>query len=385
MTQKHIAFICSIAIGVTSGSAMLNHYCTGGYKITVEGKTIGYVENSSDYEKALSSVNDTLRADFGEEYTLSPDASLTGVILDKSMLSSEEELHDNIAGLSEFMTEGYVLSLNGEDLCAFASKDDALNTLILMRARYSVDGGATTIRENTEIISKQVSNAAIKTSEEAADMLLESGKLNVKSTVNSVYHITKDFDVIEEEDDTLLKGSRKIVSEGEVGEYAVSSLIEYNNGILVGESILSETLITEPKAEIVKVGTKEIPNMGTGNFIMPTQGKLTSSYGGRWGRMHNGIDIGASIGTQIKASDTGVVIFAGYQGSYGNLIKIDHKNGYVTYYAHCSSLAVHVGETVVQGQIIGYVGNTGNSTGPHCHFEIQQNGTPLNPLNFLNR
>ena len=384
MNQKHIALMCSVVIGISSGSAMLNHYCTGGYKIVVEGKTIGYVENGDDYEKALSSVNDTLRTDFGEEYTLSPNAEITGVILDKKMISSENELHDNIAKLSDFMTDGYVISLNGEDLCATETKDDALNTLIIMRSKYPVDGGATSIRENVEIIPKQVSAAAIKSPEDAAQTLLDSGKLNVKTTVSSIYHVTKEYETIEEYDDTLLKGSRTVVTEGEVGEYEVSSLIEYNNGVLVGESILSETVISEPQAEIVKVGTKEIPNMGTGSFIKPTQGSITSNYGGRWGRMHNGIDIGASIGTPIKASDTGVVIFAGYKGSYGNLIKIDHKNGYVTYYAHCSSLAVSEGETVTQGQLIGYVGNTGNSTGPHCHFEIQQNGTPLNPLNFIN-
>ena len=383
MNQKHIALMCSVLIGISSGSAMLNHYCTGGYKIVVEGKTIGYVESSDDYEKALSGVNDTLRADFGEEYILSPEAEITGVILDKKMLSSENELRNNIAMLSEYMTDGYVISLNGEDLCAFADKDDALDTLIIMRSKYPVDGGATSLRENVEILPKQVSAAAIKTPEEAAQTLLDSGKLNVKTTVNSIYHITKEYETIEEADDTLLKGSRTVVTEGEVGEYEVSSLVEYNNGVLVGESIISETAVREPQTEVVKVGTKEIPNMGTGTFIKPTQGSITSNYGGRWGRMHNGIDIGASIGTPIKASDTGVVIFSGNKGSYGNLIKIDHKNGYVTYYAHCSRLAVSEGETVTQGQIIGYVGNTGNSTGPHCHFEIQQNGTPLNPLNFI--
>lgn len=383
MLQKRIALFCSVLIGVSTGSGMLNHYCTGGYKIVVEGKTIGYVENSSEYENALAAVNDTLSADFGEAYTLSPDATVKGVIVDKSLLSTTEELHDNIAELSDYMTDGYVISLNGETLCAFASKDDALKTLILMRSKFPVDGGAASIRENTEIISKKVSTAAIKTPEEAADMLIQSGALNVKTTVSSVYHMTKEYDVIEEEDDTLVKGSRKVVTEGEVGEYEISSLIEYNNGVLVGESILSETVISEPTAEVVKVGTKEIPGVGTGSFITPAKGKLTSGFGGRWGRMHNGIDIGASVGTPIVASDTGIVIFAGYKGSYGNLIKIDHQNGYVTYYAHCSSIAVSEGEIVTQGQTIGGVGNTGNSTGPHCHFEIQQNGTSLNPLEFI--
>lgn len=383
MNQKHIALACSVIVGISTGSGLLNHYCTGGYKIVVEGKTIGYVEDGSEYEKALSSVNETLRADFGEEYTLAPDATVKSVILDKNLISTREELHDNIAELSDYMTDGYVISLNGEDLCAFSSKEDALQTFVLMRSEFPIDGGVTVIRENTDIITKKVSVAAIKTPEEAAQTLISSEKLNVKSTVASIYHITKEFETIEEEDDTLLKGSRKIVTEGEVGEYEISSLTEYNNGIYVGESILSETVVSEPVTEVVKVGTKEVPGIGSGNFTTPASGTITSNYGSRWGRMHNGIDIGAPTGTPIKASDTGIVIFADYQGSYGNLIKIDHQNGYVTYYAHCSSLSVSVGETVLQGQVIGYVGSTGNSTGPHCHFEIQQNGTPLNPLDFI--
>lgn len=384
MTQKYIALFCSAAIGISAGSGMLNRYCTGGYKIVVEGKTIGYVEKSEDYENALSSVNDTLRADFGEEYTLSPDVRMKGLIIDKDMLSTEDELHDSIAMLSDYMTDGFVISLNGEDLCAFKTKDEALETFVLMREQYVIDGGVSAIQEDTQIFSKQVSAAAVTTPQAAAKMLLDSGKLHIKTTVASVYHTTEEYDTIEEPDDTLLKGSRRTVTEGEVGEYEVSALIEYVNGTEVGQSILSETLISEPVTEVVKVGTKEIPGLGTGSFITPAKGKITSSFGGRWGRMHNGIDIGASTGTPIYASDTGIVIFSDYKGSYGNLVKIDHQNGYVTYYAHCSSLSVNKGETVVQGQLIGYVGSTGNSTGPHCHFEIQQNGTPLNPLDFLN-
>ena len=91
----------------------------------------------------------------------------------------------------------------------------------------------------------------------------------------------------------------------------------------------------------------------------------------------------ASVGTPIYASDTGVVICAEYKGSYGNLVKIDHKNGYVTYYAHCSEILVSNGQAVTQGQLIARVGNTGNSTGPHCHFEIQYQGKPQNPYNFI--
>lgn len=383
MIQRKIAALCSVVIGVSSGSAILNHYCTGGYKISVEGKTIGYVEDSSAYEKALDSVNQTLSSDFGKEYTLNPNAEIESVIMDKTLISSEEELHNSIAKLSSYMTDAYVLVSNGEELCNFKTEEQAKETLSLICAEFDKDGGTSSIAEKYEIIEKQVSAASITSPEEACRFLIDNEKLHVKTTVSTIYYSTKDYETIEQNDDSLISGSKKTVQEGEVGEYAVSAIIEYTNGVQTSKSIISEALLKEPINEIINVGTKEVPNAGNGNFIMPASEKLTSPYGGRWGRMHNGIDIGAPIGTPIQAADSGVVIFSAYQGSYGNLIKIDHKNGFVTYYAHCSELLVSAGETVTQGQLIARVGNTGNSTGPHCHFEIQLNGVAQNPMSYI--
>ena len=132
------------------------------------------------------------------------------------------------------------------------------------------------------------------------------------------------------------------------------------------------------------VGTKPRPaGVGTGSFAMPASGKLTSNYGARWGRMHNGIDIGAPVGTPVYASDDGVVTCSEYKNSFGNIVKIDHGNGYETYYAHNSELLVSVGQTVEKGELIAKVGSTGNSTGPHCHFEIHYKDEILNPMNYL--
>jgi murein DD-endopeptidase MepM/ murein hydrolase activator NlpD len=113
------------------------------------------------------------------------------------------------------------------------------------------------------------------------------------------------------------------------------------------------------------------------------RGTVTSRYGGRWGRMHNGIDIADSLGTEIYASQDGSVIFSGNAGAYGNLIKIEHKYGYVTYYAHCNKLLVNVGDYVKQGQLIAKMGSTGRSTGSHVHFEVRHNGKILNPYDCI--
>jgi murein DD-endopeptidase MepM/ murein hydrolase activator NlpD len=117
-------------------------------------------------------------------------------------------------------------------------------------------------------------------------------------------------------------------------------------------------------------------------LIWPVNGVVTSGFGWRWGRMHEGIDVGAPSGTPIRAAAAGTVIFAGWMGGYGNLVVIDHGNGLATAYGHQS--AIHVGGgSVSQGTVIGAVGSTGNSTGPHLHFEVRVNGSPVDPLGYL--
>jgi murein DD-endopeptidase MepM/ murein hydrolase activator NlpD len=118
-------------------------------------------------------------------------------------------------------------------------------------------------------------------------------------------------------------------------------------------------------------------------LIWPVSGPVTSPFGYRWGRLHAGIDIGAPSGTPIHAAASGRVVIAGWNGGYGNYTCIDHGGGLATCYAHQSSFAVGAGASVSQGQVIGYVGNTGHSFGPHLHFEVRINGTPVDPLGYL--
>ncbi len=127
---------------------------------------------------------------------------------------------------------------------------------------------------------------------------------------------------------------------------------------------------------------------GTGEFIWPVRGgQITSYYGMRNGRFHQGIDIGAPNGTPILASDNGLVVFEGWYSAYGRLIIIEHGE-YFTYYAHNSSNKVGVGDIVEQGEMIGYIGVSGNATGPHLHFEIRSGGIrgkTHNPLNYISK
>ena len=118
-------------------------------------------------------------------------------------------------------------------------------------------------------------------------------------------------------------------------------------------------------------------------FDWPVRGRVSSTFGARWGRMHNGLDIAVSTGTQVKASGDGRVTFAGWNGGYGILVIIDHGNGIETRYAHNSRLNVKVGQRVTRGETVAYSGNTGVSTGPHVHFEIRYRNNPVNPQTYL--
>jgi murein DD-endopeptidase MepM/ murein hydrolase activator NlpD len=121
----------------------------------------------------------------------------------------------------------------------------------------------------------------------------------------------------------------------------------------------------------------------TSGFIWPVSGPVTSGFGWRWGRMHEGIDIGVASGTPIVAAAGGTVIFAGWMSGYGNLVVVDHGGGIATAYAHQSSIASGVGQYVSQGQVIGYVGCTGHCFGSHLHFEVRVNGGAVDPLGYL--
>jgi murein DD-endopeptidase MepM/ murein hydrolase activator NlpD len=115
----------------------------------------------------------------------------------------------------------------------------------------------------------------------------------------------------------------------------------------------------------------------------PLSGPITSPFGSRWGTHHDGIDIGVNTGTPIHAAAAGTIIYCGQISGYGNVDMVDHHNGMVTLYAHQSQLACRMGQSVSAGQVIGYSGNTGHSTGPHLHFEVRVNAVAVDPMQYL--
>lgn len=191
-----------------------------------------------------------------------------------------------------------------------------------------------------------------------------------------------EFKTIKEESDEYYKGDTVIKQDGEDGIQLFEGTITKERGEVVERKTDSIETVREVQDKIIIVGTAERPKTAaTGTFAMPLKDsyQLSSPFGPRWGRMHTGLDMARGTGIPIYASDGGTVIRAGYNGGYGLCVDIDHENGYVTRYAHCSKILVSVGDKVYQGQNISLMGSTGNSTGPHLHFEIIQNGTAINP------
>jgi len=163
--------------------------------------------------------------------------------------------------------------------------------------------------------------------------------------------------------------------ERETAEQAYRELIETSKEI-------------EQMIRRIQSGEKNVGG-STGTMLWPAEGEITSPFGWRthpiFGtqRLHTGIDIGADYGDTVRAADGGVVIHSDWMGGYGNAVIIDHGNGISTLYAHNSQLLVSEGQAVGKGQAVSRVGSTGYSTGPHLHFEVRQNGSPVNPLNFV--
>lgn len=214
--------------------------------------------------------------------------------------------------------------------------------------------------------------------------------LQVKLTYREYQDEELSYETETIENDTMVIGYKKTITTGETGLASVPYEYEYIDGELVSQVRVEDekTVIKEPVAAVVEVGTKQPVMMaegggtaGSGQFIFPVPGSTYSTRG--YTGTHYALDLNAVTGSPIYAADGGTVIFSGWRGLYGNCVEIDHGNGFKTLYAHNSALAVSPGQTVGQGQLIAYVGATGNASGPHCHFELKLDGQRIDPYNYV--
>ena len=186
------------------------------------------------------------------------------------------------------------------------------------------------------------------------------------------------------ENDNSVNGI-KVKTEGKNGEKFIAYTATLRNGVVESKNIIEEKVIKAAvdkvvvKGRSVQVASRSGGGTSTGKLHWPVSGSISQSFG----RGHTGMDIAGASGSAIGAADGGTVTFAGWQGGYGNFIIINHGNGIVTRYAHCSKLLVQKGQKVSQGQTIGLRGSTGRSTGPHLHFEVMVGGAFRNPISYL--
>ena len=192
------------------------------------------------------------------------------------------------------------------------------------------------------------------------------------------------------DDPDMYQGDYEVLSKGVYGKADVTANVTVINGSETAREVVSSVTLKEPVAERQARGTKERPTwFPTGSFRWPCYGVITSYFGGRStgisgaSSYHEAIDIANSYGTPIYAADGGTVIYSGWNGGLGYCVKIDHGNGFITWYGHNSDLYVSVGDHVYKGQTIAAMGSTGISSGSHCDFRIQRNGTMVDPLNYL--
>ena len=337
------------------------------YSITVNGKHAAVVDSEESARKVL----DELKADYtdpGENVVVEDakfveDVQIKEVNTDLEKLQKEEEAKKALK--TGAVVEKSHVVMAGETMADLAKEYDMSEAEIM---ELNPQANPRKLEVGSEI----------KLKEEAPVVTLETSEL-------ITYEEDIDFDTKEKKSDKLYEGEKKVTKKGKKGTRVITARVEKSNGKESTKVPIVEKVEKEPTTEVVLVGTKERPpTIGSGEYIYPVDNyRLSSPFGPRWGRNHNGVDLACPMGTDVKAADGGTVTFAGYKGSFGYLVIIDHQNGMETYYAHNSEVLVKEGDKVYQGYHIAEAGSTGRSTGPHCHFEIRVNGTPQDPLEYL--
>lgn len=391
-TIAKIALSCACMVGLSAAAA--SNY-TIGYSVAVSGKNVGYVESKDDANYAIEKINNQYSPYFSGEDAIYAEPVYAMKIVKREDVVSESLLMENIKSTSPQMRKQNVIVVNGTDVVGLSSNKDAKEALEDYKNSFVTENEKeecdVAFEDDVQIVEKYSPSLLLMSARNAVHML--SGKsgfvhLPVLKVSVASYETIEDeipFETKEFKDDQLYEGAKTVEVEGENGVKETVVKTVRVNGEVKSEDVVSEKVEKEAVTQVLKVGTKERPrDVGTGQFIIPYNGTISSRFGTRWSRNHNGIDICGPVGSEIYASDYGVVEYASWNdGGYGNLVKINHNNGFVTYYAHCDSIDVKVGDIVEKGDLIAKLGNTGRSTGPHVHFEIRKNGTPENPFNYM--
>ena len=430
--------ILALVIGVVT----FNGTYTRAYVLTIDGEEMGMIASEGDVDAMVSNVETRAASILGEEYNYQADIELTPAITTASELGDLNAMQDTMFDSVGALVEAYAISVDGVEL-GYAPAEVNLRAMLDCIA-YDYSNENTTgydfvedvqiypvqLPSNTEYDLASIFEQLTAHTIEEAYYTVEKGDtfnqiayslgmtpaelsgLNFDININQLYIgqqlviqqavpylsvITYTNETYEEaipspveyvETPDLYIGYTKVKTQGEDGLALVNADVVYVNGVETERTINTSETLEEPTTTYMYTGTTPRPKTASnGYYIWPTSGTITSPYGWRYlfgaREFHTGLDIANRYGTYIKAADGGKVTYSGWMGSYGKLVIITHDNGSQTYYAHNSTLLVSVGEKVYQGQAIAKMGSTGNSTGPHLHFEIRINGRTVNPQNYL--
>lgn len=409
-----------------------------GIKITVDGQELGYMYSRDEYTEALSFVEERASEILERPYSISSNVRFELGIVPREKIISKDALRSYFFSNIEEVSMLYALTVDGEVIGA--SKNRATLQGMVDELLYSNDPSVTAhFSQDVAITQKYVDSSKLISYDEIREKLtskihstrqytiksgdtidsiakangmtredlielnpsIKSGKLragrkltvakevpflSVEAVRRVEYTETIPYETKQVEDSSIYKGTTKVVTQGKVGTRAVVADVTYVDNKEESRTIISSTVTAQPVTKVVHVGTKERPKtMATGKLSRPVSGAIiTSNYGMRRGSMHKGVDFAAKSGTRISAADGGTVTWAGWKrGGWGYLVVINHGNGIETYYAHNSKVLVSVGQKVAKGEQIAKMGSTGNSSGPHCHFEVHVNGRYTNPWKYI--
>ncbi len=429
---------------LATGSAAYALYQPGFvYRVYIDGKDVGTVANLSEYTNILEEMLRKEEAQVGLSLKFSQDISAKRELHLKPE-TDQSQVRAALAARASYSTLGWAIVVDQEPLLCIATEGQAQEVLEQVSNCFVHDASnytlvSTEIADPVEIYPEEVLPEEIWEVEAAVDYILqgrEKTETYVVAKGDSLWSISRSANISQTElkkanpslSSNVLKTGQvlnlvvaepkvnvqtveqvkayesigyststrytakrwyyqsTVVTKGIPGKKAVTYEVEYLNGIETGRKALHTKVESNPVTKVIERGTSKWPSAASGRFRWPLNtGRITDRFGSYRGRghTHGGVDIGAGGGTPIYAAASGTVVISQYGPSYGNYVKIDHGNGYATLYAHASSRLVNVGQWVSKGQIIARVGTTGNSTGNHLHFEVQRNGTRINPLQFF--
>lgn len=347
------------------------------FAVTVDGEIIGAVESTEkladflDDEKSKYLAEDVVSVDFDKDVSFEYEE-----YVDPDKLISQDEV---ISELTKIVSEPVYYEVQKGDSPWNIARDNDMTVDELKNCDVTFGD-----KHISDITQDCPVGAVIQLSEEVP-------YLRTQITKNVTYTETIDYEIIKNEDENLYKGETAVDVKGVEGEAEVTALVTYEGDRIISTEVLERKVISEPVNKVMRVGTRKTSTEvstgsgGSGEYFWPVDGGKISDYFGGY-RNHKGLDIAAPYGTKIFAAESGTVTRAGnkYDG-YGNCVMIANNDGNVTVYGHMSSIAISYGEYVVKGQLIGYVGSTGDSTGNHLHFEVRSNGYYNNPLDYISQ